>query len=57
MKVKENQATEGRSEEIEQLRKASELDKHALIYQHEQTIERVRPQVMAEGEAEHSRNK
>ena len=56
-KDKGNQATEGRSEEIEQLRQANEIEKQALIYQHEQNVERVRQQVMAEGEAEHSRKK
>ena len=56
-KDKGNQATEDRSEEIEQLRQASELEKQALIDQYGQNIERVRQQVMAEGEAEHSRQK
>ena len=57
MKDKVNQATEDRSEEIEQLRQANELGKQALIEQHEQNIERVRQQVMAQAEAEHSRQK
>ena len=57
MKDKSNQATEDRSEETEQLRQASELEKQALIAQHEQNSERVRQQVMAKGEAEHSRQK
>ena len=57
MKDKGNQATEDRSEEIEQLRQASELEKQALIAQREQNIERVRQQAMAQGEAEHSRQK
>ena len=55
MKDKENQATEDRSEEIEQLRQASELEKQAPIAQHEQNIERVIQQVMAQAESEHSR--
>ena len=61
MKEKGNQATEDSSEEIEQLRQASELEKQVLIEQHEQNIERVRQQVtdqvMAQAEAEHSRQK
>ena len=57
MKDKENQAIEDRSEEIEQLRQASELEKQALISQHEQNIERVIQQVMAQAEPEHSRQK
>ena len=57
MKDKTNQATEDRSEEIEQLRQASELEKQALIEQHKQHIERVRQQVMAQAESEHSRQK
>ena len=55
MKDKPSQATEDRSEEIEQLRQANELEQQALIEQHEQTIERVRQQVMAQAEAEHGR--
>ena len=59
MKDKPSQATEDRSEEIEQLRQASELEKQVLIEQHEQNIERVRQQVtdqvMAQAEAEHSK--
>ena len=55
----QSQATEDRTEEIEQLRQASELEKQALIQQHEQNIERVRQQVtdqvMAQAEAEHSK--
>ena len=54
-KDKGNQTTEDRPEEIEQLRQASELEKQALIDQYDQNIERARQQVMAEGEAEHSR--
>ena len=57
MKDKGNQATEDRSKKIAQLRQASELEKQALIAQHEQNMERVRQQVMAQGEAEHSRQK
>jgi hypothetical protein len=57
----QSQATEDRTEEIEQLRQASELEKQALIQKHEQTIERVRQQVtdqvMAQAEAEHSKTK
>ena len=56
-KDKGNQAIEDRSEEIEQFRQASELEKQALIAQREQNIERARQQVMAQGEAEHSRQK
>ena len=52
-----SQATEDISGEIEQLRQASELEKQALKYQYEQNIERVRQQVMAEGEASHNRMK
>ena len=37
-KEKGNQATEDRSEEIEQLRQASELEKQALICQYEQIL-------------------
>ena len=55
----QSQATEDRTEEIEQLRQASELEKQALIQKHEQNIERVRQQVtdqvMAQAEAEHSK--
>ena len=61
MKDKPSQATEDRSEEKEQLRQASELEKQVLIEQHEQNIERVgqqvMEQVMAQAEAEHSRQK
>ena len=61
MKDRGSQATEDRSEEIEQLRQASELEKQVLIDQHEQNIERVRQQVteqvMAQAEAEHSKKK
>ena len=57
MKDKPSQATEDRPEEIEQLRQANELEKQALIEQHEQHIERIRQQVMAQAEAEHSRLK
>ena len=56
-KEKGNQATEDRSEEIEQLRHASELEKQALVDQYEQGIERIRQQVKAEADAEHSRQK
>merc|ERR1711906_74572 len=58
-KGSQSQATEGRTEEIEQLRQASELEKQALIQKHEQNIERARQQVtvqvMAQAEAEHSK--
>ena len=54
---KGNQATEDPSEEIEQLRHASELEKQALIDQYEQNTERIRQQVKAEADAEHSRQK
>ena len=58
-KGSQSQATEDRTEEIEQLRQATELEKQALIQQHEQNIERVRQQVtaqvMAHAEAEHSK--
>ena len=57
MKDKTSQAIEDRPEEIEQLRQASELEKQALIAQHEQDIERVIQQVMAQAESEHSRQK
>ena len=59
VKTKErgSQATEDRSEEIEQLRRASELKKQALIEQHTQNVERIRQQVMAEAETSHHRNK
>jgi len=61
MKDRGSQATEDRSEETEQLRQASELEKQVLIEQHEQNIETVRQQVMeqvmAQAEAEHSRKK
>ena len=60
-KGSQSQATEDRTEEIEQLRQATELEKQALIQQHEQNIERVRQQVtdqvMAQAEAEHSKKK
>ena len=48
-KERGSQATEDRSEEIKQLRYASELEKQALIEQHVQNVERIRQQVMAEG--------
>ena len=58
-KGSQSQATEDRTEEIEQLRQATELEKQALIQKHEQNIERVRQQVtaqvMAHAEAEHSK--
>ena len=56
-KEKGNQATEDRSGEIEQLRQASEIEKQALIDQYGQKVERIRQQVMAEADAEHSRKK
>ena len=59
IKTKErgSQATEDRSEEKEQLRHASELEKQALIEQHTQNVERIRQQVMAEAETSHHRKK
>ena len=56
-KKKGSQATEDRSDEIEQLRHASEIEKQAPIDQHAQNVERIRQQVMAEGEASHNRKK
>ena len=55
IKTKErgSQATEDRSEEIEQLRRASELYKQAPIEQHAQNVERIRQQVMAEADTPH----
>ena len=55
IKTKErgSQATEDRSEEIEQLRHASELYKQAPIEQHAQHVERIRQQVMAEADTPH----
>ena len=55
--TKGTQATEDKSEEIEKLKRASELEKQALIDYHNQNIERIRQQVMAEGEAAHGRKK
>ena len=55
-KERGSQATEDRSDEIEQLRHASEIEK-TLIDQHAQNIERIRQQVKAEGEASHNRKK
>ena len=59
IKTKErgSQATEDRSDEIEQLRHASEIEKQALIDQHAQNIERIRQQVMAEADTSHHRKK
>ena len=59
MKTKErgSQATEYRSEEIEQIRYARELEKQAHIEQHVQNVEGIRQQVMAEGETSHHRKK
>ena len=59
IKTKErgSQATEDRSEEIEKLRHASELEKQALIEQHVQNVERIRQQVMAEADTSHHRKK
>ena len=51
--TKETQATEDRSEEIEKIKRASELEKQALEEQHKNNIERVRQQVRAEAEALH----
>ena len=49
----ETQATEDKSEEIEKLKRASELEKQALIDQQAKNIERVRQQVQAESETAH----
>ena len=56
-KERGSQATEDRSEEIKQLRYASELEKQALIEQHVQNVERIRQQVMAEADTSHHRKK
>ena len=47
------QATEDKSEEIEKLKRTSELEKQALIDQQAKNIERVRQQVQAESETAH----
>ena len=59
IKTKErgSQATEDRSEEIEQLRHASELEKQACIEQHTHNVERIRQQVMAEANTSPHRKK
>ena len=59
IKTKErgNQATEYRSEEIEQLRYASELEKQALIDQHTQNVVIIIQQVTAEADTSHHRKK
>ena len=56
-KERGSQATEDRFEETEQLRYASELEQQALIEQHAKHVERIRQQVMAEGETSHHRKK
>ena len=56
-KERGSQATEDRSEEIEQLRHASELENQAPIELHTQNVERIRQQVMAEAETSHHRKK
>ena len=53
----ETQATEDKSEEIEKLKRASELEKQALREQHTKDIERVRQQVMDESETAHERKR
>ena len=55
--TKGTQATEDKSEEIEKLKRAGELEKQALIDQQTKTIERVRQQVKAEAETAHERNR
>ena len=56
-KEKGNQATEDRSEEIEQLKRVSELEQQALIHQNTQNVERIRQQVMTEADTAHDRKK
>ena len=53
MNTKGTQATEDKSEETEKLKRANELEKHALIDQQEKKIEKIRQQVMAEAETAH----
>ena len=53
----ETQATEDKSEEIEKLKRASELEKQALIDQQAKNIERVRQQFKAEAETAHEMRK
>ena len=55
--TKGTQATEDKSEEIEKLKRASELEKQALIDQQATNIERVRQQVKAESETAHEMRK
>ena len=55
--TKGTQATEDRSEEIEKIKRASELEKEALREQHNNNIERVRQQVRAEIESAHERER
>ena len=55
--TKGTQATEDKSEEIEKLKRASELEKQALIDQQAKNIERVRQQVKAEAETAHEMRK
>uniref|UniRef100_UPI00404A62A6 hypothetical protein n=1 Tax=Flavobacterium sp. TaxID=239 RepID=UPI00404A62A6 len=51
--TKETQATEDKSEEIEKLKRISELEKQALEEQHKNNIERVIQQARAESELAH----
>ena len=55
--TKGTQATEDKSEEIEKIKRASELEKQALIDQQAKNIEQVRQQVRAEAETAHERNR
>ena len=55
--TKGTQATEDKSEEIEKLKRASELEKQALIDQQAKNIEQVRQQVRAEAETAHETRK
>ena len=55
--TKGTQATEDKSEEIEKLKRASELEKQALIDQQATNIERIRQQVQAESETAHERKR
>ena len=57
MRTASTQATEDKSEEIEKLKRASELEKQALIEQQAKKIEQVRQQVMADAETAHERRK
>jgi colicin import membrane protein len=55
--TKGTQATEDKSEEIEKLKRASELEQQALIDQQAKNIEQVRQQVRAEAETAHEMRK